>query len=231
LKNLVFILLLFLIPIVRSQNLITNPSFEDIDSCYGQPAGIGFDVFEWSGCTGWSNPINASSDLWCENPIIGNQVPPFIPGVGYQVPRTGNNMSGIVVNGGVIISYREYIQNKLIATLENGIAYDIEFFISVNGSNCFSNKYGVKFYSTQFYDPSLLWFTNTAPDAESDEMTFSTDTSVWQKIEMKYTASGFENFVIIGNFQDSLSTTHTLPCDTSFWGGITLGGGYFLLMM
>lgn len=211
----------------KTQNLVTNPSFEDIDSCYGQPAPIGFDVFEWAGCVGWSNPIVSSSDLWCENPILGNNVPPQL-GPNYQYPRTGQNMAGILVNGGVIISYREYIQNKLISTLESGVTYDIQFYISANGSNCFSNEYGVKFFNTKLNDLTQLSLFGIAPDALNDVTTFETDTSVWQLVEMKYIANGSEKYVVIGNFQDSLTTTHTLPCDTSFWGGLTLGGGYFL---
>lgn len=229
-KYLVQILFLILFSLLgKAQNLITNPSFEEIDSCYGAPAPIGFDVFEWSGCTGWSNPIASSSDLWCENPIITNQTPPSIPGVGYQNPHSGQNMAGILVNGGVIISYREYIQNKLFSTLESGVTYDIEFYISVNGSNCFSNEYGVKFFTTKLNDLSQMGLYGLIPDALNDATTFQTDTSIWQLVEMKYLANGAEKYVIIGNFQDSLTTTHTLPCDTSFWGGLTLGGGYFFI--
>jgi gliding motility-associated-like protein len=189
-------------------------------------------VFEWSGCTGWSNPIASSSDLWCEDPIVGNNVPPQL-GSSYQYPRTGSNMAGILINGGIIISYREFIQNQLITTLENGVIYNIEFYIAADGSGCFSNKYGVKFFNSQFEDLSKMWLSNIIPDAVNDESKFLTDTSLWQKIEMSYFANGTENFVIIGNFQDSISTTHTVPCDTTdwsdYWLGATLGGGYFFI--
>ncbi len=98
---------------------ITNGSFEQIDSCYGNTAGIGFDIFEWSGCNGWSNPRMSSTDLWCQNPIIGTVVPPYIPTIGYQNAKTGSNMAGILVGIGPKNSYYgEYIQNKLLSTLK-----------------------------------------------------------------------------------------------------------------
>jgi gliding motility-associated-like protein len=230
LKNLVFSIVVFWGFVASSQNLITNPSFEEIDSCYGAPAGIGFDVFEWSGCKGWSNPIAASSDLYCQNPIVGNIIPPQLIAT-YQEPHSGENVAAILVNSGYPYNnYREYIQNELIQTLENGRLYDIEYFISGGEIlECMANQFGVKFFTTKYYDPNALWLTEYAPDAVNDIALFEYDTTTWQKVSMQYTANGTENFVIIGNFQDSLSMTYTLPCDTSFWNGLTLGGGYFLI--
>ena len=76
-----YFLILFSISAIGQTNLVQNGSFEQIDSCFGDPSPLGFDVFQWSGCIGWSNPTYASSDLWCENPVFGNNTPPFIPGV------------------------------------------------------------------------------------------------------------------------------------------------------
>lgn len=228
-KNLVVFIFILWGHCTFAQNLITNPSFEEIDSCYGQPSDIGDDVFEWSGCLGWSNPIAASSDLWCENPIVGNQSPPFIPGLAYQYPRTGENMAGILVNPGIIFNYREYIQNEMQSQLGQKVKYHIEFYVSANGYDCLTSQFGVKFFSDKYMSPSELWLTQLIPDAISDPANFVGDTSIWQKVEMEYVANGSEKFVVIGNFQDSLSMSYTLPCDTSFWGNLTLGGGYFLI--
>lgn len=228
-KHLVFILFfLLIVPYLNSQNLISNPSFEDIDSCYGQPAGIGFDVFEWSGCTGWSNPIGASSDLWCENPLVGNLTPPQMY-ISYQYPRSGQNMAGIIINDGIMFNYREYIQNELLQPLINNVVYDIKFYVSGNVQDCMVNQFGVKFLNAKLTDISLLWLTDIVPDVTSDPSQIEYDTLTWQKVKMQYKANGSEKYVIIGNFQDSLNMTYTLPCDTSFWGNLTLGGGYMLI--
>ena len=112
-KYLVYILL-FCFSTLKAQNLITNPSFEDIDSCYGQPASYGFDVFKWSGCKGWSNPIKASSDLWCQNPIVGNITPPNIISYQYQPPRSLTNPLTWFKKPGLKTKYMEGFSENLI---------------------------------------------------------------------------------------------------------------------
>jgi OOP family OmpA-OmpF porin len=223
----IFIILLTL-NVSAQENLITNGSFEEIDSCYGAPADLGFDVFEWSGCTGWSNPIGSSSDLWCQNPLIGNSVPPSL-GPNWQYPKTGNNMAAILVNDGIIQNYREYIQSKLISTLEGNTYYQIEFYVSGNLTSCSASEFGVKFFPSKYSDANTQWLTDFIPDAANDISKYYLDTAIWQKIEMSYLANGSENFVVIGNYQDSLSMTYVQPCDTSFWGNQTMAGDYFLI--
>lgn len=202
-KNLVFILLLFFLPIVRSQNLITNPSFEDIDSCYGQPAGIGFDVFEWSGCVGWSCPTNASSDLWCENPLFGTLTPPFIPGVGYQVPLTGNNYAGFLSFELTNQNYREYVQNKLISPLEVNQYYQFSFYIStnedsINYSSCIQAYFSLNpTFSSSYYSLPLN------PQWKNNSQNYIIDTLNWYLVTGVFKANGGENFVTIGCFDDS----------------------------
>jgi gliding motility-associated-like protein len=213
----------------EAQNLITNPSFEDIDSCYGQPAGIGFDVFQWSGCTGWSNPIKSSSDLWCADPVYGNQTPPFIPGLIYQNTRTGENMAGILGNDGIIINYREYIQNELIIALEEGKKYKLIFFYSSLKPDCSMNVFQALFLPTKMNNSDALWLTELTPSASSNPELYSTDTLGWNYGEMIYTAKGGEMFLIFGNFQDTTKATYSEPCDTSFWGNISYAGNYFVL--
>ncbi len=208
---------------------ITNGSFEQIDSCYGQPAGIGFDVFAWSGCTGWSNPIKSSSDLWCENPKIGNQTPPFIPGIGYQIPRTGNNMAGLLVGGASIYNYREYIQNQLAYQLQNNKQYNLTFYIAFNNLDCISTQFGIKFYNQKLNGISKLWLTDIIPDAVNNVTEIVYDTLNWQKVTISFIANGNEQYAVIGNFEDSTKLSYTLPCDTSFWGNLHLGGGYFFI--
>lgn len=208
---------------------ITNGSFEQIDSCYGCTATLGFDVFEWSGCKGWSNPIYSSSDLWCTNGKICLGQPPFIPGVGYQFPRTGNNMAGILINGGIIINYREYIENKLTTTLQSGKRYELSFYLSSTKPDCSPVELGIKFYNTKFYDNTKMWLTDIVPDAINDYTTFVVDTLDWQLVTIPFTANGNENYVVIGNFEDSTKIKHSWPCDTMFWNNIHYAGNYFFI--
>jgi len=203
---------------------ITNGSFEKIDSCYGTTAGPSFDIYAWSGCSGWSNPKAGTPDLWCQSPITWTVVPPAIPTIGFQYPKTGNNMAGLFQGFSSNNSYYgEYIQNKLINTLKKDYMYSIEFYLSKGFSPCTISQIGVKFFTAKYYDPSLpYWYTNTISDVENSRNTFILDTLGWQKISLQYKANGTENYIIIGSFADSLDLIFVKPdltlCDSS--GGI-----------
>ncbi len=207
---------------------ITNGSFEQIDSCYGQPAGIGFDVFEWSGCKGWSNPIKSSSDLWCKNPKVGIITPPNVF-LGYQFPKTGNNMAGILIGDPAIANYREYVQNKLSQTLIINKNYTIEFYLSNTRLPCTTSSFGIKFFNSKLNDVTTYWLTNLTPDAENDKTSFITDTLVWQKVSLNYKAIGTENYMIIGCFADSSKISISSDCDTTGFGSYIPGVGYFFI--
>lgn len=121
-------LVLFCCEAKTQTEYITNGSFEQIDSCYGNYANIGQDLFQASGCIGWSNPIASSSDLWCIHPTQSSIQPPLIPGAGYQTPRTGSAMAGFYIGFASYANYREYVQNKLTHTLKSNARYQIDFF-------------------------------------------------------------------------------------------------------
>jgi gliding motility-associated-like protein len=211
---------------------ITNGSFEQIDSCYGNAAPIGFDVFSWAGCKGWSNPIASSSDLWCENPLQGVVTPPYIPSCGYQYPHSGNNMAGLLIGAGAgYANYREYIQNTLHQKLTLSQNYVIEFYLSKGTMPCTTNKFGIKFFNAMFNDLSTYWLTNLTTDADNEINNFITDTLGWQKVTMQYKANGNEKYVIIGSFADSLNLSlEPNGCDTTGNGSsYVFGVGYFFI--
>lgn len=208
---------------------ITNGSFEQIDSCYGNIANLGFDVFEWSGCAGWSNPIKSSSDLWCTNGKLGLLEPPNV-GLGYQNPKSGKNMAGFFISDVFIKNYREYIQNKLNQQLKAGLIYEINMFVSSRNSFCSLSEIGVKFSNAKYQDVNALWLTNLIPDAVNDSNNFITDSLHWQKVRMNYRAFGNENYLIIGCFSDSLSLKYTMSnCDTTFWNGGNYASDYIFI--
>jgi gliding motility-associated-like protein len=223
-------ILLFRYEAKTQTEYITNGSFEQIDSCYGNFASIGFDVFNWSGCKGWSIPTKSSSDLWCENPIIGNAKPPLIPSCGYQLARTGQNYAGILIGDNGYANYREYIQNKLRHPLIATQMYNIEFYLSKGVIPCTTNKIGIKFFNAKYYDMTTYWLTDLQPDAENNATNFITDTLGWQKVSMEYKANGTENYIVIGSFADSLNLTlEPYGCDTTGSQGYVYGIGYFFI--
>jgi gliding motility-associated-like protein len=201
-------------------NLVPNGSFEDIDSCYGDPSAIGFDVFQWSGCTGWSCPTKASSDLWCENPVWGMNTPPFIPGFGFQYPMDGNNMAGIFVyEPGSYPNYREYIQCQLLQPLEPNKVYEIIFYINSAGADNFTSSVGAYFSPTQVSQSGSWNVLPYQPQVENDPNNYITDTLGWTKISGTFTAQGGEQYMVIGTFADSSSIRLTVT-DSMLAGGV-----------
>lgn len=202
---------------------ITNGSFEQIDSCNGCIANLGFDIFEWSGCKGWSNPIYSSSDLWCTNGKVCSVQPPSLLGY-YQYPRTGNNLAGFYIGfAGNFYNYREYLQNELSQKFTSGKNYEISFYVSSNAGSCNISEIGLKFYPSKFNDLSKLQLTpltcNISADVANNQANFITDTLGWQKVTFNYKANGTENYVIIGCFVDSINLISDYSCDTTGWNG------------
>ena len=223
--------ILFCCEVKTQTEYITNGSFEQIDSCYGNYAPIGLDVFEWSGCKGWSNPIKSSSDLWCENPKAGVIFPPYI-GPYFQYAKQGDNLGGFFTGfSSNYKNYREYLQNKLSNTLSVGTKYKISCYISqgIYQVSCSPVVIGVKFFNTKYDDNTAFWLTDLVPDAINDYSILKMDTLNWQQLTFTYTAKGNENYMIIGNFEDSLHLRYEEPCDTAGWGNYSYSVNYFFI--
>lgn len=226
------ILLFFLLPfytIAQSNpELITNGSFEEIDSCQGFISQPGQDYFIINGCKGWNNPLGQStSDHFCYTSISPNS-PPSILGLGFQYPRTGQCMAGIHQTGVWILpNYREYIQNELLQELEANVYYDFEFYVSLGDLPCAFSNLGIKAYKSAVnlpYDYSLV---NEVPDAMLEANDFINDTLNWKRINFTFKAKGGEKFVVIGNFDDSLHLNYQ-NCDSlsvAWWDSLGFVSG------
>jgi gliding motility-associated-like protein len=207
---------------------ITNGSFEQIDSCYGTVSYLGFDVFQWTGCKGWSNPIASSSDLWCTNPKFG---PYSTPGAlpGFQYPNTGSNYAGFLFTDKLQYSnYREYIQNKLVMPLTNGNNYEISFYVSSTVYECNISQIGIKFFNQKLVDLSRYNLVNELADVTNDAANFITDTLGWKKIILNYKANGTEHYMVIGCFLDSLHVISN-NCDTTNGSGLVFPNDYLYI--
>ena len=99
-------IILFLFPFIGiSQNLVPNPSFENIDTC---PVIGKIDY-----AIPWYNPVNTTPNTMntCASyQIFGFGIPSNL--AGYQYPRTGNGYAGIVVFADYAKG-RDYISVKL----------------------------------------------------------------------------------------------------------------------
>lgn len=197
---------------VHSQtNLVYNGDFEIYDTCPQYNSEI-------DRCLGWTAPTKlGTSDYFnvCNNTITPGK-PAGVPQnfVGYQQPLSGNGYCGIYtwdVDFG--IDYREYIQTSLSQTLTAGKLYHLSFYVSNEGSAYSLQKIGAVFssqdYSGNNYDPILVTpqVVNTTG--------YLIDSINWMKVEGTFIASGNEQYLTIGYFENSSNVTDTINTHTT----------------
>jgi hypothetical protein len=175
-----------------AQNLVLNPGLESYITCPG------FGQFSNSYIDDWDKPTYGSTDYYNYNcaGIIPSQ----------QIPRTGNAYAGIIAyNYGQ--EYREYMTGMLTAPLNPGATYYCEFFVSLNDGYIQAVKeIGAHFsvsspgpYANSLHVPLTPQIQNT--------ITLLDDTSNWMRISGYFLASGGEQYITIGNFNDDAGTT------------------------
>jgi len=209
-----------------AQNLVPNPSFEINTGC---PIGPG----EITNVTGWSNPDTATADYFhsCNTgvfPLPAMSVPSNI--MGYQQARTGNGYAGIICNEvinfpplpAIVDDYREYIQIQLTSPLQAGEEYEVKFHWSLsNASTHYIEELGV------YFSNSLTFLQQSTALNLTPQVTVSgtplNDTTNWVAFSQTFTATGGEQYLIIGNFNDPTNTTSGATGVTS---SITTGGDH-----
>jgi gliding motility-associated-like protein len=227
--------MLLVLPFMAAgQNLVPNPGFEDYNACPGGISAIdyspGYTSFTW--VKGWVNPVkNSSPDYMnrCAAPNTGVRIPECT--FGYQWPRTGDAYAGIVVWEGhysgstLTTDFREYLQCKLLQPMVAGQRYCIVFYVSptINIVAPFNFKaideIGVNFSGVQptavsGYNLSLSYSMVSAKNQ------FLTDTGSWIKISGDYIASGGEEWMTIGSFNNgnvpNRVQAHPLPASSTY---------------
>jgi len=175
-----------------SQNLVLNPSLENYITC---PA---FGQFSNTFINDWDKPSYGSTDYY------NYACPGIIPS--QQIPRSGNAYAGIIgYNYGQ--EYREYMTGMLSSPLVSGAGYYCEFYVSLNDGYIQAIKELGAYFSVTAPGP----YTNSlhiplTPQIENT-VTLLDDTSGWMKISGYFYASGGEQYITIGNFNDDTNTT------------------------
>jgi gliding motility-associated-like protein len=209
--------LLLLPSLAVGQNLVPNPSFEFFNLC---PIGISGIAYSSSYTyfpyvQDWTNPLNNSSPDYfhtCAVPASGVHAPEGT--FGYQWPHGGNGYAGInawqgtLTNGSWTSDYREYIQCKLTQPLKAGKRYCISFYISPTISQIFNYNYvaidevGVNFSINKISQASGTSLS-LSYNVVSQPGNYLSDTLNWIKISGSFTASGGEEWMTMGCFNNS----------------------------
>ncbi len=234
LNNFILYLLLLYNSHCFSQNLVRNPSFEEIYDCSDPFKSMSFDTSGYNNNYGftkyWVSPTLSTSDWFA--PCIPNGFSNNAPhcwGNDYQQAYTGVAFSGIALYTHqntpeyMNIIYREYLQTRLSKKLEKGSGYCAKFYISAgvlpdigNTSILLSDDIDIAFTKNRITNYRYDFFTSVDPNQnylipatdyiEIGKNTWATDTSKWYKIEKTFIAKGGEEWLTIGNFKDDAHT-------------------------
>ena len=194
---------------LNSQNLVLNPSFEDLRKKENE-GFVHHEDFN-DNLLHWTSPTRASPDYHNKSPevIPENYTPqgdPMATGEGVS-PRNGNKMTGIYTSGYIGSYYcdkitgseiKEYIQGTLSEALVPGQPYFVRFWVTKSNSNAIASNLGVSFHTEQvqkddcyLLDFEAPIFNGDLPDIEDSE---------WVAISGTFTASKAFRHFIIGHF-------------------------------
>ncbi len=176
---------------VSAQNIVPNPSFEQINSCpNGIIAGMG------NHCVAWG-PVGGTPDYYHSCSVSGQTSVPnnFF---GHQQPRTGLAYTGMYSGPGAY----EYAHVQLSQPLIAGHQYYARMYVSLaNNSPSAQNRMGMYFSAVQLFPFGAPVNSHAQiPQVVSPATPFLTDTSGWTLIQGTFTASGGEQWLSIGNF-------------------------------
>lgn len=230
-KYFLFFCLLFLavsLP-TKAQNLVKNPSFENIISCPVYPGQLNTYVNDWWGLTGGGGPsYNTCGIAGCGSPITV---------IGYRPPRTGNGFVSLLTIGQAgFNNLREYAQGSFTSALLKDSLYCVSYWVSratngivTNSNTIYAGSNGaIKSIDAYINDTLLDWnngFTHNlvgfTPQIKNN--VFIIDTINWTQISGIYKAHGGEMHITIGNFNNFANTQlYTL------WPGLLIRLDYFL---
>jgi hypothetical protein len=192
------ILLLFVLFQSSAQNLVPNPSFEDTVYC---PAGLN----DMLSMNNWTAASDGSPDFFHECSATWAGVPNNV--FGAQLANTGTAYAGFSVYDLLDTwSYREYLQVQLVSPLQVGQVYYVSLYVSLPGGFI---DYGIQEFGFYFSNTELNFPMDTTlnfiPQIENNNGVV-TDTVNWTKIEGSFVASGGEQYLVIGNFNNKQNT-------------------------
>jgi gliding motility-associated-like protein len=199
-KKLLFILCV--IPLtVWGQNLIPNGGFEQYDTCPDNTAQIAR-ALPWFSAQGTCDYFNT-----CSSSIY---VTPPNNTYGFQYPHSGSAFVGF----GPLAYYqftntptsccREYLSVQLTEPLKPNTKYCLEFYtVMGDASGALIKNIGVYFSQNSIINQSP-YYINVNPQIETTQ-TFLSDSINWVAVNGEYTALGGEEYILIGNFRDTIS--------------------------
>jgi len=219
--KLILFFFIFFLKSALGQNLVPNPSFENLNSSL-------CDIFMTSNdfntaISDWTLASQGTADLFsttAASSCFASTSSTHSSSMGKQTPRTGNVTAGIITYakiGTAVNDLREYLQVKLTEPLIVGKTYEVEFWVSNGeGRPLATNNIGA-FFSDQQINQASREFINVTP--QINETNIVTEKDGWQKISGTYTATSASEYLILGNFFSNANTqtSKDLPTQLAYY--------------
>jgi len=181
----------------EAQNLVPNASFEEHSECPDGPGKIAY-AYPWHNALGSCNYFHE-----CGTNEYG--IPLNIGGGGYA--RTGQAYGHFIlwfINN----QQTEVLGVDLIAELEEGKRYRVEFYVSMMDSGWYACKNIGAYFSVEHPPNNIDSIRSYQPQVRYDG-SFISDKEGWTRVSGSFVAQGGERFLSIGNF-DRYADTETL---------------------
>src|SRR5687767_11392239 len=212
--------------VLPAQNLVPNPSFENITGC---PASLS----QYNLATPWAIPPGSGTTPDLFNPCNTTACSVDAPNnfIGVTNAFSGVGYAGILVgNYGSCPNCREYLQIQLTSPLVAGTQYCVSMrVLRASFTQTASNNLGIYISNTAINQPGNQPINTVTPQFNHTAVIM--DSANWTLVSGQYTALGGENFITIGNFYDDINTTffnyaYPTACTNLF---ITAGAAYYYL--
>jgi len=185
----------------HAQNLVLNPSFEEMKGCPGL-RWLGPTIDSAMHCFNllYSLPLaeHATPDYNhdCVSPYFEQPYTIFSNGYWVETPRTGLAMAGFMTYQSDAPGYREYVGMTLSQPLQKDTTYYVSLYVSRADSMSYATDINVYFaWNIPVLD--IPYALDSLPQITSS--TIITNSIGWTKIEGSFIAKGGEKYLIIGN--------------------------------
>jgi gliding motility-associated-like protein len=195
---------------LAAQNLVPNPSFEQVTSCPTFASQLDH-------AAPWFNPTQGTPELYhgCAEPQSYVSVPWNTTG-GYQYAHAGEAYAGVFTWRTDVENMREYAEVELTSPLQAGTCYKVGFYANMPNDHPYAcDGIGAHFSVGPITSNNGYVLPYTADIANPDGALI-TDTAGWTLISGVYTAAGGETHITLGNFKNDAST-QTLQIATGVW--------------
>ena len=209
-----FILFLTLFPFTGTfaQNLVLNGDFETYSACPTDTAQIDYSPTYTSFPTvkAWVIPTGGTADYFdtCAASIVDVPQNHY----GYQPAHSGAGYIGLHAYTDSSYSRGEYVQTRLTTTMTAGHKYYMVFYVNYAMWNANLNFVAIDSMGLALSDTMVNNFSapylSLTPCLASPAGNYITDSSAWLKVEGFYTATGTEQWAILGKFISHTPVSH-----------------------